>query len=118
LLVEDDDALTLSDFKTARSPWGPDHTEDAGSQLLIYHELLQSVAGDKPLRLQFALLTKGRVPTITLQPVEADPHRIARTKAVVKQVWEAIAAERFYPTPSAMNCPGCSYRRQCRAWKG
>lgn len=118
LLVEDDDAVTLSDYKTVRSPWSPAHAEDAGSQLLIYHQLVESIAGDKPIRLQFALLSKARVPTITLHPVAADPHRIARTKAIVKQIWEAIRAERFYPTPSAMNCPSCSYREQCRSWKG
>ena len=41
---------------------------------------------------------------------------VARTKRVVENVWRAIEAEHFYPAPSAMSCPSCPCREQCRTW--
>ena len=118
LLVETDEALILTDFKSARSAWSPDHVEDAGNQLLIYGELARPLASGKQLRLEFAVLTKGKVPEVSIHPVEADAHRIDRTKRVVENVWKSIADGRFYPVPSPMNCPTCPYRVPCRAWTG
>jgi len=76
----------------------------------------------------FELLT-GRWPPsmpiidrwIEIWPVEAArpaPQQIDRTKRIVERVWEAIENQIFYPTPSAMQCPSCAYRAECRAWQG
>lgn len=118
LIVETEDEVIVQDFKTSRSTWAPDHVEDAAGQLLLYHELLKPLAGDKPLRLEFAVLTKSKMPEITVHRVEADARKIERTKKIVEHVWEAIRSRRFFPSPSPMNCPGCPFRAQCRAWTG
>ena len=51
LLLAEDDALVIRDFKTARNRWSAAKLDCSVDQLLIYHELAQPVAGGKPLRL-------------------------------------------------------------------
>ena len=46
------------------------------------------------------------------QPV--DPLQVARVKRVVEHVWEAIAAQHFYPSPSVANCSTCPFREPRR----
>ena len=54
------------DFKTARSRWSAGKLDCSADQLLIYHELAKPLAGGKPLRLEFAVLTKTQQPAVEL----------------------------------------------------
>jgi CRISPR/Cas system-associated exonuclease Cas4 (RecB family) len=118
LIVDGGDALVINDFKTSRSSWGESHVTESASQLLLYHELAWGLAGSKPVRLEFAVLTKAKTPALTVHAVTADRYQIERTKRVVERVWQAIRAGHFYPAPSPMQCPTCPYRRACKAWAG
>jgi putative RecB family exonuclease len=118
LLVETEDALLVADFKTARSRWSDAQVEDQGEQLLLYSELARRLLPGKSLRLEFAVLTKGKTPAAERYLVPLDPHRVERTRRIVERIWRAIEAGHFYPAPSPMNCPSCPYRRPCREWKG
>ncbi|MBW3599913.1 MAG: PD-(D/E)XK nuclease family protein [Planctomycetes bacterium] len=118
LLVETESALTVTDFKTARSRWGGAQAEDQAEQLLLYSELVRQLAPGKSVRLEFAVLTKAKSPAVDRHRVSLDPHRIQRTRRIVERVWRTIEAGHFYPAPSPMNCPSCPYRRPCRDWKG
>lgn len=118
LMVESADSVTITDFKTARSAWSHEHVEDAAGQLLLYHELAKSIAGDKTLRLEFAVLTKTKLPEVVIHPVDVDQRRLERMKLVAERVWRAIEGRNFYPSPSPINCPSCPYRAECRAWTG
>lgn len=118
LLVETADELVVTDLKTSRSRWSREQADDSAGQLLLYHELVRDFAPRKRVRLQFAVLTKAKVPVIDMHEVPADVRRIDRTKRIVERVWKAIDANIFYPSPSAMQCPSCSFREQCRAWTG
>ena len=51
LLVDDGEALTVLDLKTARSRWSQQQAEDSGEQLLLYGELAKDLIPGKPLRL-------------------------------------------------------------------
>ena len=117
LMVEDEAAMTITDFKTARSRWSPAETDASEGQLLIYHELVRQFT-DKPIRLQFAVITKTKQPDIELRTIDPDPQRIARIRRLIQNVWTSIQAGVFYPVPSAMNCPTCGYRDRCARWAG
>ncbi|MDA0814219.1 MAG: PD-(D/E)XK nuclease family protein [Verrucomicrobia bacterium] len=118
LIVESDDALTVTDLKTARSRWSQDQAEDSGEQLLLYSELVRRLVPGKELRLEFAVITKAAKPVAERLTVTFDPRRIARTKQVVERVWGAIESGRFYPAPSPIACGGCPFRDPCRKWAG
>ena len=118
LVTNDGDALTVTDLNTARSRWGPSQIESSAEQLLLYSELAGRLVPDKKVRLQFAVVTKAKCPTVAIHDVNFDPRRLNRTKRMVKQVWSAIQAKNFYPNPSPMNCPSCPFRSACRAWNG
>ena len=118
LIVETVDAVVVTDLKTARSRWSRDQAEESAGQLLLYHELAKSLAPRKRLRLQFAVISKTKTPTVDLHEVPVDAKQIDRTKRVVEKVWRAIEAEMFYPAPSTMNCAGCAFRKPCRSWAG
>ena len=118
LIVESDDAVTVTDLKTARSRWSQDQAEDAGEQLLLYSELVRRLVPGKELRLEFAVITKAAKPVAERLPVTFDSARIARTKRVVERVWTAIQAGNFYPSPSPIACGGCPFRALCRKWAG
>jgi CRISPR/Cas system-associated exonuclease Cas4 (RecB family) len=116
LLVDSGDSLTLTDFKTARSRWNEEQVRVSAGQLLLYHELAKPIADGRPIRLEFAVLTKTKVPEVTRHEVRADPRQIDRTKRIVERVWKSIEADRFFPCPSAMQCSTCPFREACRAW--
>ena len=104
--------------RKARSRWSAEQVEDSSAQLLLYRELAGAFTGDKPIRLQFGVLTKTKEPSVEIYPVNADPDRITRTRRIVEKVWKAIQDEHFYPAPSFMQCPGCPYRQPCQGWTG
>ena len=107
LLVDEGDALVVSDLKTARSRWGQDQVQDSAGQLLLYHELATPIADGRPVRLEFAVLTKTKTPELFRYEVAVEKQQVERMKRVVETVWHAIEGEHFYPSPSAMQCPGC-----------
>lgn len=118
LVVECEDAVTITDFKTSRSRWSHEQAEDSATQLLIYRELAGSLVGDKPVRLQFGVLTKTKEPSVEIHSVADNPRQVDRVRRIIERVWEAIQSENFYPAPSPMQCSGCGYRKTCRAWTG
>lgn len=118
LLVESDDALTVIDFKTARSRWSDGQAQDQGEQLLLYSELARQIAPGKELRLEFHVLSKTKKPVAERHPVYVDVQRIDRTKSVVQRVWRAIESGHFFPSPNPIACGSCPYREPCRRWSG
>ena len=118
LIVETGNALVVTDFKTARSRWSDGQAQHQAEQLLLYSELARQLAPGKELRLEYAVVTKAKFPTFERHPVQIDRQRIARTKQVVRRVWQAIEAGHFYPAPSPLSCPSCPYREPCRDWTG
>jgi putative RecB family exonuclease len=118
LLIETPEALVVRDFKTSRGRWNSEHVDEAAGQLLLYHDLVWPLSDGRPLRLEFVVLTKTKVPDLTCHPVPCDRRQIERTQRIVKRVWTAIQAGVFYPAPSAMNCSGCPFRDPCRDWTG
>jgi putative RecB family exonuclease len=118
LIVDTGDALIVSDWKSARSRWSQEQAEDAAEQLILYSELAKDFAPGKPVMLEFVILTKTKDVAIDRHLMPIAPAQVVRTKRVVEKVWQAIEAGCFYPAPSALNCPGCPYREQCRAWPG
>ncbi len=118
LIVDRGNELVVSDFKTSRCSWNDFKVEDQAPQLFLYSELVKQMAGDKPIKLAFAVLTKTKVPVLTVHDVPLDPHQVERTKRTVERVWQAIQGGRFYPVPSPFNCGTCPYREPCRKWVG
>ena len=118
LMTEADDAVVVTDLKTSRGSWSGRQLEDAGEQLLLYHALASELIPDKPVQLQFAVLTKTKTPTMDVLPVDVTPHRLERTRQMVQRIWRSIESRSFYPAPSPMNCPSCPFRDPCRAWSG
>ena len=117
LLTETDDAVTITDLKTSRSAWSDQHAA-AAEQLLLYGALVRRLIPHKPLRLEFIVASKTKDVSITRHTILFDQRRLDRTKRIVERVWRAIAAEHFFPSPSAMNCSTCPFRDPCRHWSG
>ena len=118
LVVQSDDELVVTDFKTSRSRWNAGQVTQQAEQLLMYADLAGKAIGGKQIRLQFAVLTKAKTPALELHEVEFDARRLERSKVVFARVWEAIKAGNVFPVPSQMNCCGCPYTRACKAWSG
>jgi RecB family exonuclease len=121
LIVLSDDQLRIVDFKTARARWNDAKIQEHAPQMLLYSELPQPLAseyGDHPIQLEWVVLTKTKSVSIDSHVLNPDPHQLARTKTVVRQVWNSIHAGHFYPSPSAMNCSTCPYAQACQKWEG
>ncbi|MBI3408059.1 MAG: PD-(D/E)XK nuclease family protein [Planctomycetes bacterium] len=117
LIVETDNALILQDFKTSRTSWDENKVANSADQLLLYSDLVRTLASEKPLRLEFAVFAKTKSPSVTIHPGVYDSRQVERTKRIVERVWGAIANEHFYPNPSH-HCATCSFRKPCRDWQG
>ncbi len=61
LIVDTQESLIVTDFKTARGRWSQDHADDAAEQLLLYSELAKQLVPGKPVRLEFAVVTKTKL---------------------------------------------------------
>jgi putative RecB family exonuclease len=118
LIVETESALVVSDFKTSKSGWSQDQVLDAAPQLLLYSEVARELADGKPIRLEFAVLSKARIPFLQVHQVPNDLRHITRTRTVVERVWNAMQNGHVYPSPSAINCSTCPFRKPCREWPG
>jgi putative RecB family exonuclease len=116
LLVDAGDSLVVVDLKTARCRWSQEQVRESSDQLLLYHELARSLADGRPVKLQFAVLTKTKAPALELYDVPVDQGQLERTKRIVEQVWQAIEAGSVYPSPSPMQCPTCPFVDECRGW--
>ena len=99
LIVETDHELVITDFKTARSRWSSSHATSQAEQLLLYSELAGELAPGKRLRLEFAVLTKAKFPTVEQLRVPFDEGQMRRTRELTHRVWRAIEQQNFYPTP-------------------
>ena len=92
--------------------------DESAEQLLLYSELAQDFAPGKPIRIEFAVLTKTKEVCIERHTQPVDRLQVARIKRIVEHVWQAIQAEHFYPSPSLATCPNCPFREPCRKWPG
>jgi hypothetical protein len=99
LIVDRGDTLDLSDFKTVRRGWSQDQVADAAPQLLLYSELASDLADGKRIYLEFAVLTKTKLPDLTLHCFPPAPAQLNRTKRIVERVWRAIQAGPSIPIP-------------------
>jgi putative RecB family exonuclease len=117
LVIDAGDAVVVSDFKTSRSRWSAADAETAAGQLLLYGELVRREVA-RPVRLQFAVLTKTKQPELQIHAVASDAARVDRQQAMVRRVWRSIQGGHFYPHPSAMNCPTCPFQAACAEWTG
>lgn len=118
LIVDAGDELIVSDFKTARSFWSDAKVDDVAPQLILYSELVKSIADGRPIKVSFAVLTKTKVPVLTVHDVPLDDLQVDRTKRTVERIWRAIEGGHFYPNPSPINCSSCPFRGPCRDWTG
>ena len=118
LIVDAGDALIVTDFKSSRSHWDQDQVINAADQMLLYSELVRELADGRPLRLEFVVLTKTKVPSVTRHPVAYNARQVERTKRTIERVWRAIEAGHFYPNPSPMQCPTCPFRQPLHNWQG
>ena len=118
LIVETPNELLVQDWKTSRSRWSAEQAEEAAEQLLLYSELAADFAPGKPVRIEFAVLTKTKTVAIEQHSVAVQRAPVDRMKRVVERVWNAINSEHFYPAPSPLACGGCPFRDPCRKWPG
>jgi CRISPR/Cas system-associated exonuclease Cas4 (RecB family) len=115
LVTRTDGALHVVDFKTSRSKWTQQKAEESAEQLLLYRAAVSGMSEHLgvPVNLHFAIITKAKKPVIQLIPVTADQDRLAGLKESVSQIWQAIQAGNFYPSPAPQNCATCPYRSRC-----
>lgn len=118
LIVETDDAVIVTDFKTSRSRWSQSQAEQSGEQLLLYSELVKDLVPGKPLKLEFIVATKTKTPAVERYTVPHSAESVRRVRKTVEQVWSGIRSGLFYPSPSPMNCGGCPFQAPCREWCG
>ena len=71
---------------------------------------------DKKIRLEFAVATKTKEPSVEILPVVNNRRRIKRIRNVAEHVWRAITEGNFFPTPNPISCGSCPFKQQCGRW--
>ena len=104
LLLETDDAVVVQDFKTSRSAWSEQQAEDQSEQLLLYADLARSLIPGKKLRLQFAVVTKGKTPKCQSLEARVRPNQAGPNKADLfpRLVSDSVRSFLSQPLPNAM----------------
>ncbi len=111
------EAVTIVELKTSR-PLVDRAGDDQAEQLLLYSELVRRIVPGKSLRLQFAVITKTKEPSVELHDVAYSSTRVERTRQSLRRIWGAIESGIVYPAPSLLGCGGCPFREPCRVWPG
>jgi len=119
LVTQTDGSLHVIDFKTSRSRWTDQKALESADQLVLYGVTVAGMSESLglPVKLHFAVVTKGKTPVIQLLPVPTDANRVTSLAVGVAAVWRAIQAKNFYPSPSPQNCTTCPFRSRCPVFK-
>jgi len=119
LVTQTDGCLHVVDFKTSKARGNEQKAVESGEQLVLYGVTVGQMSRHLgvPVKLHFAILTKHKTPLVQLLPVPSDRARVAAMKEGVGQIWEAIQAGNFYPSPSPMNCSTCPFHSRCPAMR-
>lgn len=118
VLTHNGSELLITDVKAARSMWTAETANDNSDQLVLYSLGMEDLARtlDAAVQLRFVIVTKTKEPRVEAVPVEVDPDRISRTRAVVERVIQAMQYGVVYPSPSQINCSTCPFQQQCEGW--
>lgn len=119
LIFLTEEALVIRDFKTSRSSWTEAKVAEAAPQLVLYGDLAVPLAqayGDRPVRLEFCVLTKTQRPQVEVFSVESNADPLRRTRRIIERVWSAMQGGHLYPNPTPQNCSSCPFQRACRDW--
>ena len=119
LIVIDDEAIHLVDFKTSRSRWSEDKAAEGAGQLQLYAQMAGHM-GEPGMntRMHFAVLTKAKKPIVQFLEVPDKPGAADQLVATFREVWAAMQSRNFYPIPSPMNCSTCPFKSRCPAYFG
>jgi CRISPR/Cas system-associated exonuclease Cas4 (RecB family) len=120
LVTQTDGSLHVIDFKTSRSRWTEQKAAESGDQLVLYGQTVARMSRSMglPVKLHFAVLTKHKKPQVQILPVAADEQRVEVMRDGIAQVWAAIQAGNFYPSPSPMSCATCPFKSRCPVFAG
>jgi len=110
--------LVLTDHKTARSMWSAGTALEHADQLILYAQAAEAIAGElnAKIKLEFCVITKAKMPKVETITVAYDSDKANRSKAVIRNVFKSMQLGVVYPSPSAMRCPTCSFRKNCDGW--
>jgi putative RecB family exonuclease len=108
------------DFKTVAATTGNLELETFlhETQLVAYQLLLEAATGEPVTALELVYLVKTKSPKVLVHRIPpADETRKLRFAALAEAYVAGVRAERFHPQPG-VHCAWCSFRNECRAWKG
>ena len=107
------------DFKTCVST--PDTELEAFQhelQLTAYQLLIEEATGESVQGRELVFLVKTKVPKVIVHRLPpASEQDKARFWSVAQAALDGIYHERFYPQ-QGMACSWCSFRAECKSWKG
>lgn len=107
------------DFKTCSST--PDVELEAFNhelQLTAYQLLIEEATGEEVEARELVFLVRTKTPKVIVHRIPpATVQDKERFWTIAQAAVDGIYHERFYPQPS-MACSWCSFREQCRNWKG
>jgi CRISPR/Cas system-associated exonuclease Cas4 (RecB family) len=121
LVVLTGNKLKVTDFKTSRSRWTEAKIQESAPQMLLYAELVRPLAKELDVGevlLEWVVITKAKQPAVEIHTLTPALTQIARTRAVVRRVWEGIKGGHFFPSTSSMACSSCPYSKACQQWEG
>ena len=118
LIVDEGDALVLTDLKTSKSKWSFHQIDQSGEQLLLYSHLVKRLDPQKDLRLEYQVLSKTKQPILECHKVDFTPERTSRNLAISRRILDEMECGLVYPSPSVFSCAGCPYKDPCRRWQG
>lgn len=114
LITEENNGLTVREFKTAARAYSGTETETS-LQPTCYVNAVQEVFG-KSASVEYTVLIKTKTPKIQRLKTLRNENDLARLGDIIENIERAIHAKVFYPIDSVLNCSGCPYRQPCREW--
>lgn len=115
LIFKQEDQITIREFKTSARSYS--EAEVALSlQATSYVYSFQTRHGILP-DLQFTVFVKTKTPKVQNISTFRTNNELYRFGDLVQEVEASINSKIFYPIESPLNCGGCSYFHECKAWR-
>jgi CRISPR/Cas system-associated exonuclease Cas4 (RecB family) len=114
LITKSNERMVITEFKTSSRNYSESDVQHS-LQASCYAHALQSRFGNLP-EIGYTVFVKTKTPKLQRLSTTRTIEQNCRLGDIAHQIECAVASKIFYPIESAMNCSGCSFRTECKAW--
>lgn len=115
LVTQENNTLKVTEFKTSSRSYS-EFEIDNSLQATCYAHAIMEMTG-LLVNVEYAVFVKTKTPKLQRRQTTRHESDLSRLGDLVENIERAVEQQIFYPIENPLNCSGCCYRQQCKAWQ-